>query len=103
MLHHMLSFVGLQLVRDICQGHLDGGRVGSSEATLVPCSLTSGTFTADIQTAGLVLEPSAVILLEIHNMHGIFKVCTVVLVPLFVHSGQFWGKGKCGGGGEGGT
>ena len=43
---------GLQLIRDLCQGKLEGGEVGSTQVTLVPGKLKGGSFVADTKTAG---------------------------------------------------
>uniref|UniRef100_H3CGK0 RNA 3'-terminal phosphate cyclase n=1 Tax=Tetraodon nigroviridis TaxID=99883 RepID=H3CGK0_TETNG len=45
---------GLQLVSDLCSGRLQGAAIGSSELSLVPGKIRSGTHTADTQTAGSV-------------------------------------------------
>uniref|UniRef100_A0AAZ3QNQ9 RNA 3'-terminal phosphate cyclase n=1 Tax=Oncorhynchus tshawytscha TaxID=74940 RepID=A0AAZ3QNQ9_ONCTS len=45
---------GLELVRDICCGNLEGGSVGSTEVTLTPGKIKAGNHTADPQTAGSV-------------------------------------------------
>jgi len=45
---------GLQLVRDITSGKLNGDKIGSTSVTLLPSSIGSGTFSADTQTAGSV-------------------------------------------------
>ncbi|CAL8343384.1 unnamed protein product [Gadus morhua 'NCC'] len=45
---------GLQLLRDICAGSLDGAAIGSTEITLNPGKITSGDHLADPQTAGSV-------------------------------------------------
>ncbi|EDO40575.1 predicted protein, partial [Nematostella vectensis] len=45
---------GLQLVRDICCGKLEGDCVGSCSITLNPSKLQSGTFSANTKTAGSI-------------------------------------------------
>ncbi|KAL9951213.1 hypothetical protein ACROYT_G043836 [Oculina patagonica] len=45
---------GLQLIRDITSGRLDGDKIGSTSVTLHPTSIGSGIFSADTQTAGSV-------------------------------------------------
>lgn len=47
---HCIS--GLQLIRNITSGKLDGDKVGSTSVTLLPSSIGSGVFSADTQTAG---------------------------------------------------
>lgn len=46
---------GLQLIRDICGGRLEGGQVGSTEITFYPAPIKSGRFIADTGTAGSVM------------------------------------------------
>lgn len=46
---------GLLLGRDICNGRLDGGVLGSTEMTLIPGKLTGGEHLADTKTAGSVM------------------------------------------------
>lgn len=43
---------GLQLVAELCQGHFEGGAVGSQEIKLTPKRITSGYHLADTKTAG---------------------------------------------------
>ncbi|KAF7703104.1 hypothetical protein HF521_022111 [Silurus meridionalis] len=45
---------GLELLRDMCDGNLEGATVGSSEITLTPGKLKCGSYIADPQTAGSV-------------------------------------------------
>ncbi|XP_059473645.1 RNA 3'-terminal phosphate cyclase [Neocloeon triangulifer] len=45
---------GIMLVRDMCNGVLQNGHVGSTEITFHPGELTSGTFTSKISTAGSI-------------------------------------------------
>ncbi|KAK0144125.1 RNA 3'-terminal phosphate cyclase [Merluccius polli] len=45
---------GLQLLRDMCAGSLDGAVIGSTVISLAPGKLTSGKHLADPQTAGSV-------------------------------------------------
>ncbi|XP_073227285.1 RNA 3'-terminal phosphate cyclase-like [Porites lutea] len=45
---------GLQLIRDITSGKLDGDKIGSMSVTLHPTNIGSGTFIADTKTAGSV-------------------------------------------------
>ncbi|XP_036443052.1 RNA 3'-terminal phosphate cyclase [Colossoma macropomum] len=45
---------GLQLIRDMCDGNLEGATVGSSEITLTPGKIKCGNYIADTQTAGSV-------------------------------------------------
>ncbi|XP_020608181.1 RNA 3'-terminal phosphate cyclase-like, partial [Orbicella faveolata] len=52
---YIVIFVsGLQLVRHITSGKLNGDKIGSTSVTLLPSSIGSGTFSADTQTAGSV-------------------------------------------------
>ncbi|KAI0209526.1 hypothetical protein LSAT2_005778 [Lamellibrachia satsuma] len=46
--------VGLQLIRDLCQGQLDGDQQGSTEISFFPGNISSGSYTADVKTAGSV-------------------------------------------------
>lgn len=43
---------GLELVRDLCSGRLDGATIGSTSVDFHPLKVKSGTFTADTRTAG---------------------------------------------------
>ncbi|XP_070563804.1 RNA 3'-terminal phosphate cyclase-like isoform X2 [Ptychodera flava] len=43
---------GLQLIRDLCNGRLQGDSVGSTEITLTPSKIQSNRFIADTKTAG---------------------------------------------------
>uniref|UniRef100_A0A8C1LLL6 RNA 3'-terminal phosphate cyclase n=1 Tax=Cyprinus carpio TaxID=7962 RepID=A0A8C1LLL6_CYPCA len=45
---------GLELVRDMCNGNLEGATVGSSEITLTPGKIKGGNHVADTRTAGSV-------------------------------------------------
>ncbi|XP_031574471.1 RNA 3'-terminal phosphate cyclase-like [Actinia tenebrosa] len=45
---------GLQLVRDVCAGRLDGDTVGSTSINLHPSRIISGNFVADTKTAGSI-------------------------------------------------
>lgn len=45
---------GLQLTRDMCNGKLEGGQIGSCEITFYPGSVDGGNHMADTQTAGSV-------------------------------------------------
>uniref|UniRef100_A0A671NV95 RNA 3'-terminal phosphate cyclase n=1 Tax=Sinocyclocheilus anshuiensis TaxID=1608454 RepID=A0A671NV95_9TELE len=45
---------GLELVRDMCNGNLEGATVGSTEITLTPGKIKGGNHIADTQTAGSV-------------------------------------------------
>ena len=47
-----LCISGLQLIREITSGKLDGDKIGSMSVTLYPSNIGSGTFTADTKTAG---------------------------------------------------
>ncbi|KAK6484778.1 RNA 3'-terminal phosphate cyclase-like [Huso huso] len=46
---------GLELVRDLCAGQLEGGEVGSTEITLTTGKIKGGDYTADTKTAGSVV------------------------------------------------
>lgn len=50
--YEVLLFLGLQLIRDITSGKLDGDKIGSMSVTLHPTNIGSGTFIADTKTAG---------------------------------------------------
>lgn len=45
---------GLELVRDMCNGNLEGATVGSTEITLTPGKIKGGNHIADTHTAGSV-------------------------------------------------
>lgn len=45
---------GLQLVSDLCSGSLQGASIGSTDISLTPGKIHSGTHTADTHTAGSV-------------------------------------------------
>lgn len=45
---------GLELVRDMCEGSLEGAAIGSSEVSLSPGKIKGGSHIADTQTAGSV-------------------------------------------------
>ena len=43
---------GLQLIRDLCNGRLDGAYVESTEISFQPGRMVGGSFMADTKTAG---------------------------------------------------
>ncbi|XP_006977885.1 RNA 3'-terminal phosphate cyclase isoform X1 [Peromyscus maniculatus bairdii] len=45
---------GLEMVRDLCDGHLEGADIGSTEITFTPEKIRGGVHTADTKTAGSV-------------------------------------------------
>uniref|UniRef100_A0A8C0XAG2 RNA 3'-terminal phosphate cyclase n=1 Tax=Castor canadensis TaxID=51338 RepID=A0A8C0XAG2_CASCN len=45
---------GLEMVRDLCDGQLDGAEIGSTEITFTPEKIKGGIHTADTKTAGSV-------------------------------------------------
>ncbi|XP_036046480.1 RNA 3'-terminal phosphate cyclase isoform X2 [Onychomys torridus] len=45
---------GLEMVRDLCDGHLEGAEIGSTEITFTPEKIRGGIHTADTKTAGSV-------------------------------------------------
>nr|XP_032660840.1 RNA 3'-terminal phosphate cyclase isoform X3 [Chelonoidis abingdonii] len=45
---------GLEMIRDLCDGQLDGGEIGSTEITFTPGKIKGGTHIADTKTAGSV-------------------------------------------------
>ncbi|XP_044288504.1 RNA 3'-terminal phosphate cyclase [Varanus komodoensis] len=45
---------GLEMVRALCDGQLEGGQIGSTEITFTPGQIKGGTHTADTKTAGSV-------------------------------------------------
>ncbi len=47
-------FLSLQLIRDVCDGELQGDAIGSEEITFTPKAIRSGEFLADTETAGYV-------------------------------------------------
>ncbi|XP_064476557.1 RNA 3'-terminal phosphate cyclase-like [Ornithodoros turicata] len=46
---------GLQLVKDICGGRMEGGHIGSTEITFYPGIIRGGNYKADTGTAGSVV------------------------------------------------
>lgn len=42
------------MIRDLCDGQLDGAEIGSTEITFTPGKIRGGTHTADTKTAGYV-------------------------------------------------
>lgn len=42
------------MVRDLCDGKLNGGEIGSTEITFTPGKIKGGTHIADTKTAGYV-------------------------------------------------
>ena len=57
---------GLQLVTDLCQGHLDGGTIGSQEISLTPHHISSGHHIGDTKTAG-----SCMLLAQVQLVHSL--------------------------------
>lgn len=45
---------GLEMVRDLCDGQMEGGQIGSTEITFTPGKIKGGTHIADTKTAGSV-------------------------------------------------
>ncbi|KAJ7332448.1 hypothetical protein JRQ81_014628 [Phrynocephalus forsythii] len=45
---------GLEMVRDLCDGHMEGGEIGSTEITFTPGKIKGGIHVADTKTAGSV-------------------------------------------------
>uniref|UniRef100_K9J0A8 RNA 3'-terminal phosphate cyclase n=1 Tax=Desmodus rotundus TaxID=9430 RepID=K9J0A8_DESRO len=45
---------GLEMIRDLCDGQLDGAEIGSTEIMFTPGKIRGGTHTADTKTAGSV-------------------------------------------------
>lgn len=45
---------GLEMIRDLCDGKLNGGEIGSTEITFTPGKIKGGTHIADTKTAGYV-------------------------------------------------
>ena len=43
---------GIHLVRDICNGNLEGASVGSSSISFSPGNVLAGNYVADTRTAG---------------------------------------------------
>lgn len=57
---------GLEMIRDLCAGRLEGADIGSTEITFTPQKIEGGSHTADTKTAGCVpLPPSSVWALEV--------------------------------------
>lgn len=44
--------LGLNLIKDLCNGTLEGGSIGSTEVTLFPGKIGGGEFAVDTITAG---------------------------------------------------
>ena len=47
---------GINLLRDMCGGKVEGVEVGSNAVTLLPHAITGGEFVADTKTAGYELS-----------------------------------------------
>ncbi|XP_004614711.1 RNA 3'-terminal phosphate cyclase isoform X2 [Sorex araneus] len=45
---------GLEMIRDLCDGQLEGAEIGSTEVTFTPEKIKGGIHTADTKTAGSV-------------------------------------------------
>nr|BAG61672.1 unnamed protein product [Homo sapiens] len=45
---------GLEMIRDLCDGQLEGAEIGSTEITFTPEKIKGGIHTADTKTAGSV-------------------------------------------------
>ena len=45
---------GIEAVADVCEGKIQGGKVGSSEVTFIPGEITAQNLEIDIQTAGSI-------------------------------------------------
>lgn len=45
---------GLEMIRDLCDGQLEGAEIGSTEITFIPEKIKGGIHTADTKTAGSV-------------------------------------------------
>ncbi|XP_060088248.1 RNA 3'-terminal phosphate cyclase [Heteronotia binoei] len=45
---------GLEMVQHLCDGQLEGGKIGSTEITFIPGKIKGGTHVADTKTAGSV-------------------------------------------------
>ena len=46
---------GLNLIKDVTNGTLEGGSIGSTEITLVPGKIAGGVFFVDTKTAGYAI------------------------------------------------
>lgn len=46
------------MIRDLCDGQLEGGEIGSTEITFTPGKIKGGTHIADTKTAGYVVIPT---------------------------------------------
>lgn len=47
-----MCIAGLEIIRDISGGKLEGGDIGSTAITFHPESVKAGEYSADTQTAG---------------------------------------------------
>ncbi len=47
-------FPSIQLLRDVCNGELEGDTVGSTDVVFTPKAIGGGDFIADTETAGYV-------------------------------------------------
>ncbi|CAH1991921.1 unnamed protein product [Acanthoscelides obtectus] len=65
---------GLELMRDMCNGRLTGGHMGSTEIQFWPNELKGGTYTAKIKTAG-----SITLLLQVAVPAALFADSATVL------------------------
>ena len=55
MFHRPQHMTGLELISQLCNGKLVGCQVGSTQVTLDPGQIGSGSFIADTKTAGFVI------------------------------------------------
>lgn len=47
--------VGINLIKDLTNGSLEGGNIGSTEITLRPSQISGGEFSVDTKTAGYLV------------------------------------------------
>jgi RNA 3'-terminal phosphate cyclase (ATP) len=48
----LIFYAGLNLIKDLTNGSMEGGSIGSTEITLRPGQIGGGEFSVDTKTAG---------------------------------------------------
>ena len=54
--HPIYAVIGLELIRDLTHGTLEGGTIGSTEITLTPGQINGGDYAVDTKTAGYISQ-----------------------------------------------
>jgi RNA 3'-terminal phosphate cyclase len=53
----LFLYIGLNLIKDLTNGSMEGGSIGSTEITLRPGQIGGGEFSVDTKTAGYLYSP----------------------------------------------